>query len=168
MFEVFEMGEVIAERTAIDEIGLQMEQLQANYQEALAGGYTDMAEAYQRKMKELSESTEPEEKPEYHQGRQLSSEEKLQAHQGMTLEDSSEDELGAHQGSRELSFGSRSIKDLEKRVEQCGRLVDQRTEFLQSRIRFNEPTGSTMIDLESAKNQYKQAVKDLEWAKKHQ
>lgn len=167
MVEAFEMGEVIAAQTAIDEIGQQMEQLQTNYQEALAGGYTDMAEAYQRKMEELAENAEPEEKPEYHQGRQHSFEEKLQAHQGMTSEDSSEDDLGAHQGSGELSFGANEIRNLKKKVDKWERDVKFHEKQVERSVRRGSDTSVCMSDLNSARKQYEKAVKDLEWAKNH-
>lgn len=138
MLEVFEMGEVIAERIESEEINRQMEELQINYNEALAGGYTDMAEVYQEKMKELAEKTETEEDDDYHQGKS------------------------------ELSFGSSDIKTLEARADKWLKDVEFHEVQIETNTKLERDTSKNMSDLKSAKRQYEMAVKDLEWARKHQ
>lgn len=186
MLEVFEMGEVIAERIESEEINRQMEELQINYNEALAGGYTDMAEVYQEKMKELAEKTETEEDDDYHQGKQLSFEGTLKAHQGMASEETSEETdclwretyeddsgtiietTGGQARSGEISFGSSDLKTLEARADKWLKDVEFHEGQIETNTKLERDTSKNMSDLKSAKRQYEMAVKELEWARKHQ
>lgn len=189
MLEYMEASEMVMEGKDGEMLSRQIETLQNDYKEAVAGGFTDMAETYQEKMKELSRQLEAKRNTESnlnaHQGNESGVvENKLSAHQGMETagtesklgehqgealsEESSNDgeKLAAHQG-KEITFGSSDIDKYArmKREAECD--MKQRKKFIESDISFNRDTSKSVSDYKAAESRYKEAERNLQRAMKN-
>lgn len=181
MCEQLEVVEQMEETMELRGIAQEIECLQSDYNEAIAGGFEDVAKSYQEKIKELKEKLERKDPPPQqaggHQAGRLEtlpevdaevSEKELGTYQG--YEDSTEeDELGAHQGSasREISFGSSDVERAAKRMAEWNSEAIARGKRVEEDAKFNRDTTKSMSDLKSAQKQYAQAEREWKWAKEH-
>lgn len=186
--EQFEMTEAMELVEQQKEIAHKLELNQKWHEKALSEGSLEMAEFLQKEMDELKAS-------------QISLEGKLDAHQGVTSEETTDDD-DYHQGmmldetgqeadclwresyeddsgtiiettggqarSSEISFGSSDIKTLEARADKWLKDVEFHEGQIETNTKLERDTSKNMSDLKSAKRQYEMAVKELEWARKHQ
>lgn len=187
MLELLELGELAAEQMDAEMIQNQIEDMMGDYNEALAGGFEDIANTYKEKIEELKS------KLGYHQGKtetiegteETTHQGRLGEHQGKTLEEISEEAdylkgklyvdssgtiietTGGEARSGEISFGSSDIKTLETRADKWLNDVEFHEGQLETSVKQGKDTSKNMSDLKSAKRQYELAVKELEWARKH-
>lgn len=174
MLEFMEAREQVVENCSREMLASQMEELQNSYSEAVAGGFTDMAETYQEKMKELSQRLEAKKNPENnlsaHQGKETGDvENRLGAHQGEALSEDPKEldkKLAAHQG-QEISFGSSNIEKYDSQVRQAERDIKHRKEIVEYKIRNGQDTGTAVRDLKYAQNRYEKASSDRDRAIKN-
>ena len=181
MLEQLEMTEEMEFAEQQKELAHKIEMNQKWYQKALNEGSADMADYFQKEIDTLKaeknsvdekmgtyqgvKTEETSEEGDYHQGERISFEGKLSAHQGMAPEETS-DEGDYHQG-KQISFG-KSIKDCEKTVRHWDSELEARTKRYTSDIKNGRDVTDNKLDMESAQRQLKSALRDLEWAKKHQ
>lgn len=138
MSEIFEMKETIAEKKDLREIENQIKEISASYEEALSGGFEDIAKTYKEKIEQLKEK--------------------------IRQKDTSRTTETGHQGcaSNEISFGSSDLKSVEQKIKEAGADVDMYTKHLNSDILFKRDTGKSMLDLKYAQKRYAEAIKEKE------
>lgn len=166
MLEFIEAAEIVLEDVEYENLSHQIEELTQNYNEAVLGGYEDVARNYQEKIEQIKEWLGKKEQPPPptaitgHQGAELS----------QVLDTDTPDELKQElsESRKEISFGSSDIKTLEDRVAKWSRDVQFHSKQLESTTRKGLDTSKNKSDLKSAEQQYKTALRELNRARDKQ